>query len=211
MLAVSPGLSSSLSPRPPPWLRPPRISPSFLLGAPPNLQVLVAGCVSPGLLRPAGLWGRGPRAPVLAPPPCRHPALARQGSLGPPRGGRGLLPGDQCFAAANWVSGPPRGGGLGTRAGRGSRPGRGAGRPGLGAGSGRCRERGGWGGCDWGWGGDEVGISGQFREYKRGLGTEIRDKKGLGVSSRVAEGGFWGRLRSWGKLGGVREEIGRAG
>lgn len=160
-----------------PWLWPPRISPSFLLrGAEspdPRCWLSVTGSLSP-----AGLWGQGPRAPVRPRQPPGHPAPEPSDSLGPPRGGRGLLPGDQCFAAANWVSGPPRGGGLGTRAGRGSGPGRGAGRPGGG------ERRGGRGGWLEGKGlgektrvGNEVGIYGQFPAGKRGLGTDTRDKK----------------------------------
>ena len=46
------------------------------------------------------------------------------------------MPRDQCFAAANWVSRPPREGGLGTRAGRGSGPAKGASGRGPGAGEG---------------------------------------------------------------------------
>lgn len=112
-----------------------------------NLYFRVA--TSPGFCALGASGGEG-RCPV-SPPRLRAQSRPRRGwaRSGPPWGGRGLLPGDQCFAAANWVSRPPREGGLGTGDGPGSGPAKGAGGRGPGAGGpGGCLEPGGYGGPD---------------------------------------------------------------
>lgn len=130
-----------------------------------NLYFRVA--VSSGLCARRTSGGEGPS--LVRPPRLRAQSRPRRSRTrsGQPWGGRGLLPGDQCFAAANWVSGPPRGGSLGTRAGRGSGLGRGAG--GRGSGAERARQMSGVRReSETRFEGNEVGILGQFRET-RGL------------------------------------------
>lgn len=72
-----------------------------------NLYFRVAVFPGPCARRTSG--GEGPS--LVRPPRLRAQSQPRRGRArsGQPWGGRGLLPGDQCFAAANWVSGPPRG------------------------------------------------------------------------------------------------------
>lgn len=160
------------------------------------LYFLVAVSGSRGLRRAAGLGvsGGGSGSP---PRPASRARSVSAGRAARRRGGRGLLPGDQCFASANWVFGPqPERGGLGTGAGRGSGRRRGSGWPGPDAGRGLGPQLPA-GGQDtrsayWGSFGETRGTGGL------GLGTRKRIRglfsrnvgKGLGKTEIVGKG--WG-------------------
>lgn len=142
-------------------------------------------CFSTSLLLSLRLWVSGSRgSPAPRWPPgqgsaFREPALLRGACTASPglspgaRGGRGLLPGDQCFAAANWVFGPQP-----ERAAWEPAPGVGADGAGL-----RLARAWGWEGpgpaADGGvrGGGEMGGAIGILEQFRGELAAGIRDEK----------------------------------
>lgn len=174
------------------WLQPTRLPPSLWLpGVPasplPRCSLGISGS-------PAPRWPPGQGSASPEPAPLRAARTASRGRSPAARGGRGLLPGDQCFAAANWVFGPQP-----ERAAWEPAPGVGADGEGLGL----ARA----------WGGEGPGpaaVGGRVRGVQWGRN---RDIGGLGLGTRKSLRGRWGgiredRDRGGGEAGGAPGEMG---